>query len=54
MKRVLGAAVLMTLLIAVTQTASAHVPTQVPDMGSTSTLMGIACAGLAVIRRFKR
>jgi hypothetical protein len=51
-KRVLDAAILITLLAAATQTASArHI---VPDTGSTSVLMVIACAGLTAIRRIKR
>jgi hypothetical protein len=51
-KRVLDTAILMTLLAAVTQTASASVT--LPDAGSTSLLMVVACAGLASVRRFMR
>ena len=51
-KQVLNAAILMTLLAAITQTASAR--TFVPDAGSTSVFLGIACVGLAAVRRFKR
>jgi len=54
MKRVLDAAILITLLAAITQTAGAHVPTSSPDAGSTALLMTIACAGLVAVRRFKR
>jgi hypothetical protein len=52
-KRILGTATLMTLLAAITQTASART-SFVPDAGSTSILVGIACVGLAAVRRFKR
>jgi hypothetical protein len=51
MTRFLDGAILVTLLAALTQTASA---TPVPDAGSTATLMGLACAGLVAIRRFRR
>jgi hypothetical protein len=54
MKRVLNVAILMTLLAATTQIVSARVHSTAPDAGSTSLLMAMACAGLAVIRRFKR
>lgn len=52
-KRVLDAAILLTLLVTLTQTASA-LPTPLPDAGSTAALMGVACAGLVLIRRFRR
>jgi hypothetical protein len=51
--RLLDSAILVTLLGALTQTASA-VPSGLPDAGSTIGLMGVACAGLAAIRRFRR
>jgi hypothetical protein len=54
LKRVLDAAFLITLLAATTQIVSARVHSTAPDAGSTSLLMVMACAGLAVIRRFKR
>ena len=52
MKRVLDAAILMTLLAATTQMASASI--KLPDAGSTSLLMVIACSGLVAIRRLRR
>jgi hypothetical protein len=55
MKRVLNAAILVTLLVALTQTATAKPkPLTTPDAGSTACLMGVACAGLAMIRRIRR
>ena len=53
MKRILDAAILITLLAAITQTASARTSV-IPDAGSTALLMTIACAGLVAVRRFKR
>jgi len=53
MKRVLDAALLVTLLGALTQTASA-LPSPLPDANSTAGLMVVAFGGLAVIRRFRR
>jgi len=56
MKRILAGAILVTLLAVATQSASAsfqpHHP--VPDAGSTSLLMAVACAGLVALRRMKR
>jgi hypothetical protein len=54
--RLLDGAIVATLLAAVTQTATAVGPPlgTTPDATSTSILMGVACAGLAVIRRFRR
>ena len=55
--RVLEGAVVVTLLAALTQTASAGAtppPSNAPDAGSTAALMSVACAGLAIIRRFRR
>jgi hypothetical protein len=54
--RVLDGAVVVTLLVALTQTASAFPPpiTTAPDASSTVALMGVAFAGLAVIRRLRR
>ena len=54
MKRVLDAAILITLLAAIAQTASARGSFPTPDAGSTALLMTIACSGLAAVRRFKR
>jgi hypothetical protein len=54
-KVVLNTAILMALVAAVTQSASASftIPA-VPDAGSTSLLMVVACAGLTAVRRFMR
>ena len=54
MKRVLDAGIFIALLAAVTQTVAARGNSSLPDTASTSVLMGIACLGLAAIRRFKR
>jgi hypothetical protein len=55
MKHVLNAAFLITLLAALTETVSAKgSPLATPDAGSTACLMGIACAGLVMARRFRR
>jgi hypothetical protein len=51
--RLLDGAVFVTLLAALTQTASAF-PKPLPDASSTASLMGVACAGLMIIRRFRR
>ncbi|MGA2174530.1 MAG: VPDSG-CTERM sorting domain-containing protein [Verrucomicrobiota bacterium] len=51
--RLLDGAIFVTLLAALTQTASAK-PHPLPDASSTSALFGLACAGLAAIRRFRR
>jgi hypothetical protein len=51
--RLLDGAIVVTLLAALTQTAGAT-PVAAPDAGSTMGLMGVACAGLAAIRRFRR
>jgi hypothetical protein len=48
----LDGAIFVTLLAALTQTASAKVP--VPDAASTSGLIGIACFGLVAVRRLLR
>jgi len=47
-KRLSDGAIFVTLLVALTQTASARPHT--PDAGSTCGLMGVACALLAMIR----
>jgi hypothetical protein len=53
--RVLDGAVIVTLLAAFTLTANA-VPGgfSAPDASSTIGLMSAACAGLAILRRFRR
>jgi hypothetical protein len=50
--RLLNGAIVVTLISAMTQTASA-LPS-LPDAGSTMSLMGLACAALVAIRRFLR
>lgn len=50
--RLLDGAIFVTLLAALTQTASAR--TAVPDAASTSSLIGIACCGLVAMRRLLR
>jgi hypothetical protein len=53
--RLLNGAVFMTLMAALTQTASAlPLPSSTPDASSTANLMGVAFAGLVAIRRFSR
>ncbi len=47
---------LATIFVALIGTAQAGIATvnNVPDAGTTSALMGIALAGLAIVRRFVR
>jgi hypothetical protein len=57
-KRLLNVAILFAVIATVTQSTMA-VPTglpngTVPDAGSTSLLMGLACGGLAALRRLCR
>jgi hypothetical protein len=51
--RLLNGAIVVTLISAMTQTASAN-GLPLPDAGSTSALMGLAFAALVAIRRFLR
>jgi hypothetical protein len=51
-KRLLDGAIILTLLSALTQSASARIT--LPDATSTSSLVGVACFGLVAIRRFLR
>jgi xanthosine utilization system XapX-like protein len=51
--RSLGAALVVTVLAALTQTASA-VPPAAPDVTSTAGLFGLAGAALVAIRRLVR
>lgn len=53
-KRVLDALMLLALLGAITQTASASVVLKTPDAASTSAMLGFAVVGLATARRFLR
>jgi hypothetical protein len=56
-KQVLTVAVVAVAVAALTQTAGATphplVPTA-PDAGSSAGLLGLACAGLAMIRKIRR
>jgi hypothetical protein len=55
-KRMLNVAILFAVIATVTQSAMA-VPTPIgtaPDAGSTSLLLGLACGGLAAVRRMCR
>jgi hypothetical protein len=56
LKRALDVAILITLVLATSQTASARVHGNfaVPDAGSTSLLMVMACSALAAVRRIVR
>jgi hypothetical protein len=51
-KRLLDGAIVLALLVALTQSASAR--GVLPDAASTSGLVGIACCGLVAMRRFFR
>jgi hypothetical protein len=54
-KQVLNGAILLAVLAAFTQTASAlPKPVGTPDAASTAGLMTVVCAGLVVVRRFRR
>ena len=44
----------LTLFVALTGVAQASLTNNVPDAGTTSALMGVALAGLAIVRRFVR
>jgi len=44
----------VTVFAALTGSAQAITIAPVPDAGTTSALMGIALAGLAIVRRFVR
>ena len=44
----------LTLFVALTGVANASPAPAVPDAGSTSVLMGLALAGIAVAKRFTR
>ena len=46
--------VALTLFVALTGVANAVTSVAVPDAGSTSVLMGLALAGIAVAKRFIR
>jgi hypothetical protein len=53
--KLLNGAIIVTAVAAMTQIAGAIPPGNlVPDAGSASVLMGVACAGLVAIRRFRR
>lgn len=44
----------VAVLAVITQTASAQFQFAVPDAGTSSALLGMACASLLAARRFKR
>lgn len=52
--RMLNVAIVFAAIAAVTQTAMATPTGLTPDAGSTSLLLGLACGGLAAVRRFSR
>jgi hypothetical protein len=55
MKKIITSIMALTLFVALTGVAQANLVTNnVPDAGTTSALMGMALAGLAVVRRFVR
>jgi uncharacterized MnhB-related membrane protein len=51
-KRLFDGVIIVTILAAMTQTASARI--SAPDVACTSGLVGIACCGLLALRRFLR
>jgi hypothetical protein len=54
MKKIITSIMALTLFVALTGSAHAINIVSVPDAGTTSALMGIALAGLAIVRRFVR
>jgi hypothetical protein len=55
MKKIITSTMALTLFVALTGSAQAiNVIANIPDAGTTSALMGIALAGLAIVRRFVR
>jgi len=54
MKKLVTFSIVVTVFAALTGTVQACEIDQVPDAGTTSSLMGIALAGLAIVRRFIR
>ena len=55
MKKIITSVIALAMFVALTGVAHADgVVTPVPDAGTTSALMGVALAGLAIVRRFIR
>ena len=54
MKKIITSIMALTLFVALTGVAQASLTNNVPDAGTTSALMGVALAGLAIVRRFVR
>jgi VPDSG-CTERM motif len=54
MKKLIVLAMVFAALAGVAQAGQVVITGRVPDAGTTSTLMGIALAGLVAIRRFVR
>jgi len=55
MKKIITLSIVLALFVALTGSAQAiQVISSAPDAGTTSALMGIAVAGLAIVRRFIR
>ena len=55
MKKIITSIMALALFVALTGAAQATpVTNNIPDAGTTSALMGMALAGLAVVRRFVR
>ena len=55
MKKITTSIIALAMFVALTGVAQANpVTNNVPDAGTTSSLMGIALAGLAIVRRFIR
>jgi hypothetical protein len=54
MKKIITSIIAVAIFVALTGVAQATQVGNVPDAGATSALLGIAVAGLAVVRRFIR
>jgi VPDSG-CTERM motif len=54
MKKIITLVMVFVVFVSLTGVAHAGLTIDAPDVGSTSALMGIALAGLAVVRRFVR
>jgi len=55
MKKIIISIIAVTIFVSLTGAVQAgQVTGRVPDAGTTSSLMGIALAGLAIVRRFIR
>jgi hypothetical protein len=54
MKKIITSILAVAIFVALTGVAQATQVGNVPDAGTTSTLLGIAVGGLAIVRRFVR